>query len=426
MITLEKMIRQKYVLLIGIDGVRQDAFIQAINDVEKDTAYAYFNEAMQKGKKNYLLYAGGDEENRQPTLSASGWTTILTGVWAKQHNIWENPKGDPYEYYNEHYNSKIPTIFNTLHEYNTSSLSDWNALGALSDRKCNGHNGASTIINYSSETLDDYVKNDQRLTDEAIRIFTSSSASIPRFTFLYYGQADAAGHSYDFSTKNSQYMSALKTILANINVVLEKVDKRRPNEQWLIIFTTDHGGSHATHGSQAWTDREIFAVLYDPQSVKYSDGGFINTFQGQTAIVPSILEYLNISYDTQLLAGRPLGDVDIPYHSLYLQYDLNADRLMDAYPLSVTKHWPGISDLQAKNIVAALLKGDKTAYYFFLNDGTYLCYDVAVKRLDPELPLPVAEHWHGIGSYRHFISAAMNHAKDSTKAYYFLSALRVL
>ena len=72
--------KTRKVLIIGYDGVRLDAVVQAetpaVDSNAEDTGF-------------YVLFTGGNrgENSEQFTLSGPGWATILTGVWADTHKF---------------------------------------------------------------------------------------------------------------------------------------------------------------------------------------------------------------------------------------------------------------------------------------------------------------------------------------------------
>jgi len=69
----------RHVLILGVDGCRSDALQAA--DAPNLKALA------ASGTVTYTAYAGGvlGTPAQQPTVSAPGWASDLTGVWVDKH-----------------------------------------------------------------------------------------------------------------------------------------------------------------------------------------------------------------------------------------------------------------------------------------------------------------------------------------------------
>jgi hypothetical protein len=92
----------------------------------------------------------------------------------------------------------------------------------------------------------------------------------------------------------------------------------------------------------------------------------------------------------------------------YILYDLKADRAADGYPRPVNdKTWPGLGSY-ARLIVAGC-DGSQGKSYFFLSDGRYLRYDLGADRVDQGYPRAIDNKtWPGMGPYALSLSAALN------------------
>lgn len=106
----------RHVLILGIDGCRVDALLAA--NAPNLMALA------ARGTVTYSAYAGGIQgtPTQQPTVSAPGWASILTGVWTDKHRVTENTFSG-YDFTNH------PHLFRRLKEYNPSaylaSIVEW-------------------------------------------------------------------------------------------------------------------------------------------------------------------------------------------------------------------------------------------------------------------------------------------------------------
>lgn len=103
----------------------------------------------------------------------------------------------------------------------------------------------------------------------------------------------------------------------------------------------------------------------------------------------------------------------------YVRYDVKADRADKGYPQPVTdKTWPGLGEF-VYNIVAAC-NGPNGKAYIFLADGRYLRYDIAADRVDSGYPVKITDrNWPGLGRYGEFIIGALNW--PGNKIQFFLS-----
>ncbi|MFF5206606.1 hemopexin repeat-containing protein [Streptosporangium sp. NPDC000396] len=80
----------------------------------------------------------------------------------------------------------------------------------------------------------------------------------------------------------------------------------------------------------------------------------------------------------------------------YLRYDIADDKVEPGYPLPVADHWPGFQEAGfGANIDAAVNWGNGKVYFFKGPD--YLRYDIADDKVEPGYPLPIADHWPGLG-----------------------------
>lgn len=102
------------VVFIVVDGIAADMLknnpTPRLDEIAKAGAYSD-------------AYVGGIKEgySETPTISAVGYNSLLTGVWANKHNVWGNSIKDP--------NYNYPTIFrlykNTFPNGKTAIFSTW-------------------------------------------------------------------------------------------------------------------------------------------------------------------------------------------------------------------------------------------------------------------------------------------------------------
>jgi len=102
----------------------------------------------------------------------------------------------------------------------------------------------------------------------------------------------------------------------------------------------------------------------------------------------------------------------------YSRYDISADRVDSGYPQPVTNStWPGLGSYISRMTGAVNWPNGKV--YIFLNDGTYLRYDLQADHVDAGYPMRI-DHgtWPGLAPYAGHITSAVNW--NNGKAYIFL------
>jgi hypothetical protein len=89
----------------------------------------------------------------------------------------------------------------------------------------------------------------------------------PDVLFVHFLDVDHAGHrsGYDFST-GSRYQDAIATVDEYVGKVVAAVHARPTyaSEDWLILVTTDHGGTGKSHGEDIPEHRTIFLIANGP------------------------------------------------------------------------------------------------------------------------------------------------------------------
>ncbi len=281
--------QKKKVLLIGIDGLQFEQIAQTNTpNFDKFTIKRAFTGGVLGSK------------TQQVTSSGPSWMTILTGVWVDKHKVFSNSS-------QQISNSK--SVFNYIKTANsksyTSSISTWKNINLLLYKDM-------YKVGFSSQG-----EGDDHSTNLAVSQINDRA---PDFVFIHLDDIDHAGHAYGFG---NEYSESIRKIDKRIGRLLAAVNKREHsnNEEWLVLLVTDHGRGvkGKGHGNQTISEKTIFIGLNkkgthffegikndrDLRSIKDLERYAIP----QTAIVPTILKFLNISIKKEWgLDANPLVD----------------------------------------------------------------------------------------------------------------------
>jgi predicted AlkP superfamily pyrophosphatase or phosphodiesterase len=247
--------KKKKVVFIIADGIPADLLAKVktpnLDAISKRDGYTRATVGGEKGGYS-----------QSPTISAVGYNSLLTGVWANKHNVWDNSIKDP----NYHY----PTIFRLVRQIDSSKkfavFSTW-----LDNRtKLVGENLAATRnlkVDYHGDgfeldtvafphdkerqfihRIDDSVTG---LADQCIR------EQAPDLTWLYLEYTDDMGHRYGDGPELKQAIGYMDDQLGRIWSAIQYREKKFA-EDWLVIVTTDHGRDSINgkgHGGQSERER---------------------------------------------------------------------------------------------------------------------------------------------------------------------------
>ncbi|WP_144655765.1 alkaline phosphatase family protein [Achromobacter dolens] len=204
------------VLFIGVDGLTYDAYRQGAADKSLP------NLAQLTATRSWTGGVTG-AVTQQPTLSAPGWATLLTGQWADQHGVRSNALGQA---------PKTPTLFQRVRTAKPA---------------------ARTAAAFNSSLLASLTGNDrdagflQSLTDCGGVDDCVASQARDRITEGYdvvlaqFGAAERAAASGGFG---AGYQAILRQTDAAIGALLAQVADRRnthPDENWLVVVASSHG-----------------------------------------------------------------------------------------------------------------------------------------------------------------------------------------
>lgn len=216
-------------LIIGIDGLRADAFLKASAP---------------------RLHALGREGRLWPdawadtiTRSGPGWTSILTGAWSPRHGVRDNAFAGYRVGAYPHFFSRLKAA---RPEASVYSLVNW---GPIHEK----------LVTHADLSLP--LGDDDAVAAAAVAALSGEGG--PDVLFLHFDAPDFAGHRYGFSRFSPPYRSAIAATDARVGRVLDAVAARpgRGREAWLILAVTDHGGTLRHHGEDIPECRRVPLIL---------------------------------------------------------------------------------------------------------------------------------------------------------------------
>jgi len=219
-----------HVLVIGIDGLRPDA-MQKANTPNIDAL-------IQNGTVSFQCQILGERYRKNDTVTAPGWSSILTGVWADKHGVQDNSfKGKQFDTY-PHFFARIKSQFPLL---KTASFLDL--------PRTNEYIVAHADFQYGyleSVPARSRAGKDALIATEASKLIAAKDYQA---VFVYFGNCDGVGHKKGFHPSVPQYRDVIHQTDSYIGKLLSAI-KSRPNhedENWLILLTADHGGKGTGH-----------------------------------------------------------------------------------------------------------------------------------------------------------------------------------
>lgn len=280
--------RIRKVLFIGFDGMRADALPHVLGS--SANAVTGVSGIAELGNV-YLAYCGGEAgtETEQTTSTSSCWTSHFTGVWGSEHGIKTNDdiKNMRYRTFMLEYAER------GLH---TAVAFDWDQYFDINLREEVKYVMANYLPMRICDT--DRVKKDkpERSYAETPEFYNfiapdSPSASAPHDTGMrdyilgrmdagddiicgIFHTIDTAGHNSGFG--GTEYTGAVINCDMYAHSVLQAVRRREAqlNEEWLVVFASDHGGIGNGHGGQTLEERTTWIATNIPFADKYLGCGY--------------------------------------------------------------------------------------------------------------------------------------------------------
>ena len=241
-------------LVIGYDGARADALVNT-----KDDPTAGTQVLKADGGAIYNMYTGGNwyQFNLQDTSTACGWTTMLTGHWAREwggtgHGVTANGVTKAAD--------APKLVFTELLDKGlakkTAFFASWG--GHFAGSNASYLNDMAYCVGKGFDATWFTADDDQETFDKTLAAVRAANGGDMIMCILEY--CDHAGHGNGFSNRVPAYVQAIKDSERDAAALIAAVKGRGTygQEDWLILISADHGGVYTGHGQQFAGQRQIF------------------------------------------------------------------------------------------------------------------------------------------------------------------------
>lgn len=252
---------RKKVLFLGVDGLRGDGIPSA-----------------HTPNIDWLLDHGAmtweaSTQRFAPTVSGPGWASILTGVQADKHGLMGNEGfGD--------LDRAFPTFMKRAHDAGVATAA------AVHWLPVQGFIMEPGVVDTSMPGDDATVARDM-----ANHLRDGDST----LHFVHLDDVDHAGHESGFGPQNWEYLAAVEVIDRQIGSMIEAVLDRPslPQEDWLFVLTSDHGGEGTGHGEHTPANERVPFVVAGASAVP----GPLDAETTHLDAHPTILRFLGLAED---------------------------------------------------------------------------------------------------------------------------------
>lgn len=228
------------VLVLGYDGFQEETLQKIM-----ETPQGGVSELAKQGGL-YHSYAGADGE--QETSTAPGWLTILSGQCSHGFGVVDNGDTKP---------QSVETFLSSAIEmgYSSTFISSWAPHFETTYRE--------DIQHPENEIAYVQTANDEHSISTLQTILQDESSSAYDVIFATLEYTDQAGHANGYGNSEQDYVDVALQADQKGYELLQTIQNRTTidEEDWLIIITTDHGGSGMDHGGQRDIERNTWFVV---------------------------------------------------------------------------------------------------------------------------------------------------------------------
>lgn len=280
-------LRQRHVLVVGIDGVRADTL---------RTAHTPAIDAL--ASRGFFATVRVDERN--PTVSGPVWATVATGTYRDKHGVHGNDlRGHRLEAYPD-----FLARLRAAHPWAaTFAAAAWGPLvtPAAGGPVFTGDVYRPGLPEDAEEgSLEVIAAMDEAVTARAARELLRCD---PAAVFGYLVLADMAGHREGVG---AAYRAAIEACDEQLAVMLAAIEARpgRADEEWTVIVVTDHGHLDAGHhGGDSAAERTAWIAAAGP-GIDASSGVGVD----HADVLPQVMRIFDVAVEPAWgIEGVPFG-----------------------------------------------------------------------------------------------------------------------
>ena len=236
----------KKAIFIGYDGYRADGLENI-----KDSKESAIMTVKSMGGLYHSFSGGVAGKNEQHTSTAPSWMAMLTGGWGDYNGITDN---------GQEKKASVDTFLTSQAKagHAVSFTTSWREHTALSYRPdivASIQNGWPAEYTHQIDDAATYYQILKYVAKPAGEKKTAQED--PDCMFFTLEFADHAGHDTGYGNNNDDYVQACKDADAYGYSIIKTIEARSTydTEDWLIVISTDHGGTHTGHGGQTPFER---------------------------------------------------------------------------------------------------------------------------------------------------------------------------
>lgn len=260
----------KKAIFIGYDGFRADG-LENIRDMENSGIMTL----KAQGGLYHTFSGGVAGVSEQATSTAPSWMAMLTGGWGDYNGITDNSQM-------KNPNADTFLTIAAKNGHTASFTTSWREHTALSYRPdivASIEQGLPVEYTHQPDDMGTYY---QILRYVAKPAGTEKSpAEDPDAIFFTLEFTDHAGHDTGFGNQNPDYVQACKDADTCGYEILKTIAARSTyaQEDWLIVISTDHGGTKLSHGGQTPFERMTWLAVNRPLTVTDTEKNYALTKQ---------------------------------------------------------------------------------------------------------------------------------------------------
>ncbi len=396
------------VLVYMLDGARADALAAIKSPIWEKLCS---NQWKDDYKSMYTMQAF-TAIDVEPS-SAANHVSIATGLNGIKHKIERN------ELFKEYDPERSPSFLEIFGRMKPASRSAF-LFGWADDCNLIPRSGNCTAMSLGSEKANCQMLCNNLLVKEPT----------PDLIFFHDDEPDHGGHQHGFYPVSDGYKDALSRAMERFTRILDTISAREtfPQEDWLIILCSDHGGCGRIHGTVGGHSSTVPLLL----AGKHFNAGYLDGIINVVDIAPMVLAHFNWHDLADSLDGKSnlhtlpeKEDIALKLdysRSKCSKTDIELEKLVESgeFTLLAELDTEDFSDTDSRDILGNRSSSSNTEHGFCLYvQSNQLHLNIGCQ--DAELTFQIREHnridlgpMHCAGTEKVIIGIALNSDKTIT------------